>query len=190
MVDLFKNRFRISSARLQNWDYGRIASYFITICTYKKRCYFGNILNSSNDSMLRVSKIGKIVEQEWLRTLEIRPDMNLKIGPFVVMPNHFHSILFIGENKYNERYNISIKTRYNSFFPQSKNLASIIRGFKSSVTKRARIINADFGWQPRFHDHIIRDEKSYNIISEYVMKNPLKWLDDKYYNSETIINDM
>jgi hypothetical protein len=39
----------------------------------------------------------KIVENEWIKTPEIRPDMNLKQGEFVVMPNHFHAILIIGQ---------------------------------------------------------------------------------------------
>ncbi len=36
-------------------------------------------------------------------------------------------------------------------------------------------------WQRNYHDHIIRDEKSYDQISEYTLNNPLKWRDDRYY---------
>jgi hypothetical protein len=38
---------------------------------------------------------------EWEKTLLMRPDMNLTMGEYVVMPNHFHSILIIGDNIYN-----------------------------------------------------------------------------------------
>jgi len=69
----------------------------------------------------------------------------------------------------------------NKFGPQSKNLPSIIRGFKSAVTKRAKIINPDFSWQRNYYEHIIRDEKSFKTILEYIINNPLKWNEDKYY---------
>src|SRR5690606_42106974 len=56
----------------------------------------------------------------------------------------------------------------NKFGPQSKNLGSIIRGFKSSVTTDARKIDADFAWHPRFYDHIIRDYTSFINITNYI----------------------
>jgi len=70
----------------------------------------------------------------------------------------------------------------NKFGPQSKNLASIVRGFKSSVTTNARIIHADFAWQSRFHDHIIRDSESFERIQNYIANNPMNWKDDKFNN--------
>ncbi|WP_303917520.1 hypothetical protein [Draconibacterium sediminis] len=45
MPDKFRNKYRISSARLQNWDYGRHAAYFVTICTQGREHYFGNIVD-------------------------------------------------------------------------------------------------------------------------------------------------
>lgn len=53
------------------------------------------------------TEIGKIVESEWLKTPSIRPDMHLELDEFVVMPNHFHAIIWIGINDYN-RNNIDI----------------------------------------------------------------------------------
>jgi hypothetical protein len=69
----------------------------------------------------------------------------------------------------------------NQFGPQSKNLASIIRGFKIGVTKSARAIHAGFAWQSRFHDHIIRNSKSYMQIIGYIINNPLNWAEDTCY---------
>ena len=69
-------------------------------------------------------------------------------------------------------------------FEESKNLASIIRGYKIGVTKNARQINPDFRWQTRFYDHIIRDDQSFQKISEYIQNNPTNWQDDKFHNSE------
>lgn len=130
------------------------------------------------------SNIGTIVVQEWIKTPEIRPDMNLALGEFVVMPNHFHGIIFIGNNEYNGRdamHGVSTDGIYkNAFGPQSKNVSSIIRGFKSAVTVQAKRINPDFGWQARFYDHIIRNPKSYDTISQYIIDNPKKWIDDEF----------
>ncbi len=74
-----------------------------------------------------------------------------------------------------------IPTPRNKFAPQSKNLASIIRGFKSSVTTQSRPIHADFAWQSRFHEHIIRDKQSYHLIRKYIRNNPANWENDQFY---------
>ena len=167
----YKNRYRIKSTRLQNWDYAQNGSYFITICTEKWAHYFGEIINEK----MQLSDIGKIVESEWLATFEMRPDMNLTMSEFIIMPNHFHAIISIGENQFNKQRG----TLKNKFGPQSKNLGSIVRGFKSGVTKNARIINPDFGWQRNYWEHIIRNDNEYQHIAQYIIDNPQKWALDK-----------
>lgn len=119
------------------------------------------------------SEIGQIVATEWLKTPDIRPDMNLELGEFIVMPDHFHGIIFIGG--IDAMHGVSTEPYKNQFGPQSKNLASIIRGFKSAVTIQARRIDPDFGWQAGFHDHIIRNQNAYENISKYIMDNPKNW---------------
>ena len=171
----FNNKYRIESARLKNWDYSQRAVYYITICTANRAPFFGMVQN--NEMVL--STIGTIVAQEWIKTPEIRPDMHLELGEFVVMPNHFHGIIFIGNNGFNSNVYDNIDYK-NNFGPQSKNLSSIIRGFKSSVTVQAKKINPDFGWQTRFYDHIIRNPKAYDVISQYIIDNPKKWIDDEF----------
>jgi len=180
----FKNKYRIESNRLKGWDYGSNAMYFITICCKNRECYFGNIA----DGKMELSEIGKIVKMEWKKTFEIRPDMNLKSGEYITMPNHFHAIITIGENKYNTQCRDAMHcvstnnvTIHNKFGPQSKNLASIIRGFKTGVTINARKINPEFTWQTNYHDHIIRNEKAYQNISNYIIENPLKWKADTFH---------
>ena len=86
MDDKFQNKYRISSARLQNWDYRWNAPYFVTICTKGRQHYFGEIV----DGIMQLSDIGKIVESEWVKSPDIRPDMNLELGEFVVRPNSFN----------------------------------------------------------------------------------------------------
>ncbi len=66
----------------------------------------------------------------------------------------------------------------NKFGPQSQNLASIIRGYKTGVTKDARNHNIDFAWQSRFHDHIIRNNAAYQRIKNYIINNPKNWNGD------------
>ncbi|MCH8557745.1 MAG: hypothetical protein LAT84_07985 [Balneolia bacterium] len=95
----FQNKYRIESTRLRNWDYGWEALYYITICTKNRVCWFGDVINSE----MHLSEIGQITENEWIKTFEIRPDMNLTMGEFVVMPNHIHAIIGIGKNRYNDR---------------------------------------------------------------------------------------
>jgi hypothetical protein len=69
----------------------------------------------------------------------------------------------------------------NKFGPQSKNLASIIRGFKSAVTTNTCKIHCGFAWQSRFHDHIIRDDEEYQRIADYINTNPQNWNTDKFF---------
>jgi len=196
MSDKIQDIYRIPSTRAEWWNYGWNAAYFVTICIQNRKCYFGDII----DGQMKCSDIGIIAKQEWLKTPAIRTDMNIKLDEFIAMPNHFHGIIIIGENQYNKRNaatnddddvetpciaspqptNTQPYTK-NKFAPQSKNLASIIRGFKSAVTIQARLIHAEFAWQSRFHDHIIRNEESFQRISEYIRNNPANWQTDQLH---------
>lgn len=81
----------------------------------------------------------------------------------------------------NPKININENNRQKQPGPQIKNLPSIIRGFKSAVTINAQRINPDFAWQPRYYEHIIRDDKSYNQIRNYIIDNPENWCDDDFH---------
>jgi len=203
----YQNKYRITSVRALFWNYTWEAAYFVTICTQNRKCWFGEIKSETNAKpSVLLSPIGIIVESEWLKTFEMRPDMNLWMGAYVVMPNHFHAIIGIGANAHNAKQGRdamndgrdamhcvstgqsiqipkSITVPQNHFGPQSKNLASIIRGFKIGVTKNARQIDPNFMWQSRYHDHIIRTAKSFKNIRNYILKNPNTWLQDKFYKS-------
>ncbi|MFM9825087.1 transposase, partial [Flavobacterium sp.] len=65
--------------------------------------------------------------------------------------------------------------------PKSGTISAIMRSYKSVVTKNARFIHADFGWQPRFHDHIIRNAPEWERIQTYIENNPMNWKEDKFY---------
>ncbi len=169
------------TTRLHGWDYRQSAAYFVTICASKRKHYFGEIANG----IMHLSEIGGIARIEWMRSMEIRPDMNLEMGALVVMPDHIHGIISIGRNEYN-RYGGNDRkdamhcvptstSNKNRFGPQRKNLSSIIRGYKSAVTKRAHQIDPGFAWQPRFYDHIIRNPDSSDRIEQYIQANPENW---------------
>ena len=93
----FQNKYRINTWRHPHWDYGSNAAYYVTICTKNRECFFGNVVAGK----MKLSGIGEIVKTEWLKTPEIRPGMNLNLDEYVVMPDHFHGIIIIGENEFN-----------------------------------------------------------------------------------------
>src|SRR5437870_534471 len=97
-MDFFKAN-RGGTRRATWWNYGSQAKYFITNCTKERECFFGEIRNGEMLS----SEIGQVAHDEWLKTSDARPDMNLVLDEFVIMPNHFHAILEIKANAYNHK---------------------------------------------------------------------------------------
>ena len=65
--------------------------------------------------------------------------------------------------------------------PGKNSISSIVGRYQSAVTKHANRLNLEFGWQTRFYDHIIRDGKAFDTISNYIINNPTKWKEDKFY---------
>lgn len=187
VMDKYQNKYRIPSTRLQNWDYGWSASYFVTICTENRKCYFGAIVQDK----MHLSPLGTLAETCWYEIQHHAPGVEL--GPFVVMPNHIHGILTLN-GKGNDTDN-SVETRHalslqlpsqtigrNRFQNQGKNtLSSIIGSYKSAVTKHAHRLGYDFTWQSRFYDHIIRNADSYYKIQNYIQNNPMNWKADALY---------
>ena len=80
-------RFKRRSIRLRDYDYAGDGVYFVTVCTYNKNKIFGKIVNGK----MFLNKLGEIVRDEWIKTKNIRPYVEL--DEFVIMPNHFHGII-------------------------------------------------------------------------------------------------
>lgn len=195
MAEKYKNKYRIESARLQSWDYRWSGAYFITICTHNREHFFGKIINGK----MILSNIGILANIFWF---EIKNHShNIQLGEFIVMPNHMHGILVLdnGEilndpqiiNENNTNSVVMVETTHalslqksigqNRFQNQGKNsISSIVGGYKSAVTKHANRLGFEFAWQTRFYDHIIRDENSFNNISNYIINNPKNWEKDKF----------
>jgi REP element-mobilizing transposase RayT len=77
------------SIRLKGYDYALPGAYFVTICTYQRQCWFGEIL----DGRMYLNQIGNVVAQEWVGSSQIRPGM--KLDQWVIMPNHLHGLVIL-----------------------------------------------------------------------------------------------
>ncbi len=86
-MSLYKNKYRVKSSRLQDWDYSSPGYYFVTVCTQNRLHLFGQIANTS----MHLNKFGEIVQEEWNKSFDIRRE--ILPDEFVVMPNHFHGIV-------------------------------------------------------------------------------------------------
>ena len=204
-MDKFRNLYRISSARASWWNYGRTGAYFITICTKNREHFFGEITNG----IMHLSHLGILADVLWHEIPH--HFKNIELGTFVVMPNHIHGILILTQNNDDDNDNddddvetrhalslqtsVNDKTRVNDktdpmkksivqqrFQNQGKNtISAIIGSYKSAVTKHANRLGLENGWQPRFHDHIIRNDAEYMRIHHYIETNPLQWKKDRFY---------
>jgi len=181
----FQNKYRIESTRLQNYDYSRSGLYFVTICTQNKVSMFGEVINGE----MQLNKYGEIIKSGWLKTPILRPDMKTVFDEYIIMPNHLHGILYF-EDEISRGANCSrganhcVSTK-NKFGPQSKNLGSIIRGFKAACTKQINDKRGTYGtklWQSNYYEHIIRNETGLQHIRQYIRNNPIEWAIDEYYN--------
>ena len=175
---LFKNKYRIKSTRLKHYDYSSNGAYFVTICTKNRECCLGDVI----DGEMKLSVVGKIVSEEWIKTEQIRKYVQL--DEWVIMPNHFHGIVIINNdnvmcNVETPRRGVSTTSNQNPCHKlewKSHSLGSIICQFKSITTKRIRSIgDFNFTWQHRYYEHIIRNENKLNVIREYIQNNPLRW---------------
>lgn len=187
------------SIRLKNYDYSSLGLYFVTICTHG----YMNLLGEIKDDKMNLNKYGEIAKKEWYKTGEIRPDINLP--EFVIMPNHLHGIIEITCRGTLQRAHEDGTVRDNTSGilhhektgtvhraptaekfgkPTANSIPSIVRSYKAVVTKQVRDINNNpdyLFWQRSYYEHIIRNEESYLKIAEYILNNPKKWYEDKYY---------
>lgn len=175
------------SIRLRGYDYSQPGAYFVTICTYKKQCWFGEI----RDGTMYRNQIGNLVAQEWLKSPQVRD--NLKLDAWVVMPNHVHGIVWLIETRRGATL-APPKLAPSTFAPPTltppqqklgrspNHLGSFITGFKSSVTRQINQLrdNSELPiWQRNYYETIIRDEKSLHSIRDYINRNPEHWLQDE-----------
>ena len=149
--------------RLRDYDYSQDGYYFITICTRGRKEFFGDIREGKID----LNRFGETVNQCWYDLPRHYP--NSSLDSFVIMPNHIHGIIVID--------NDNVVGNGLKPFP-THGLSEIIRGFKTFSSRKINEkieIDNKFQWQKSFYDHIIRGERSLDLIREYIQNNPLKW---------------
>ncbi len=165
MKTLLKNRRK--DIRLKNYDYSQAGYYFITICAKDRQKIFGEIIVEADDPVcpktsMKVNNIGNIVIDCWSKINDLYE--NVKIGAVCLMPNHIHGIIIITEGG------------------QSRPpLQKIIQGYKSISTRLCFKYNMRTVWQRNYYDRVIRNEKEYLKVLEYIENNPIKWIEDKYF---------
>lgn len=173
------------SIRLPDYDYTRPGAYFVTVCTFERKSLLGSI--TAGEMVLNSN--GKIVQACWKEIKNHFSDVELPA--YVVMPNHFHGVIII---KYHvaTRHAVSdgvdkssglrVSTSESFGKPIAGSLPTIIRSFKSAVTKQ---VNVSLGkhrlnlWQEGYYEHVIRGEGEYVQIAEYILNNPVKWEMDR-----------
>ncbi len=188
---MFDQKLHRRSLRLAGYDYTQAGAYFVTICTKDRVCLFGEIV----DGQMHLNEAGNVVILEWVKTGELRDDV--EIDEFVVMPNHFHGIVVLhggmvaedkgagteGRGMGTEGRGTARRAPTMERFgaPVVGSIPTILRSFKSAVTKRINEINGTQGatvWQRNYYEHIIRNEESLNRIRQYIADNPAQWADD------------
>jgi len=162
---------RRRSIRLQDYDYGLAGAYFITIVTKDRKCLFGEIA----DGEMRINDWGKIVQDEWEKSAQIRKEIEL--DAFVVMPNHVHGVVVITDRPGRATGRSPLQSG-----PARRSLGAFVGGFKSVVTKRINELRSSPGtpvWQRNYFEHVIRDEDSLHRIRQYIIDNPTAWEFDR-----------
>jgi REP element-mobilizing transposase RayT len=190
--NLFADKFRVKSARLLNWNYSCSGLYFITICTHNKNKFLGKIVNGK----MELSKSGKITEKYLTEIPKHFPE--IRLDEYVLMPNHVH-ILFRVETPrgvprlmnqcdfVETHHDASLTIKYKSFYyhrialRSSQTIPLVIKQFKAAVKRECNRQKLLFTWQARFYDRVIRTEKEYWAIKQYIENNPKNWHKDVCY---------
>jgi REP element-mobilizing transposase RayT len=206
MSEKFKGKYRNESARLRNWDYGSDAAYFITICTKDREHYLGQITNEK----MQVSPAGAIAHVLWfeiknhVKNIELGEFVvmpNHIHGILILNGNNGRGYVVADDGRdvaaddgrdvaaddgRDVACNVPTESdnqkndQMAAISPKSNTISSIIRSYKSAVTKYCNRLGLPMAWQPRFHDHIIRNDESFKRISEYIKNNPSNWKDDTF----------
>ena len=177
----FSNR---QSIRLDGYDYSSKEAYFVTICTNKRSCLFGKII----DGNMSLNDAGVMVKKIWL---EIPNQLsNTILCEYVIMPNHFHAIVKInnpvGAESISAR-NENMRADMESAPTGKISLSKIVQTFKRySTIEYIKMVKQNLlpsfdkrVWQRNYWEHIIRNHDEYKRIKDYIKNNPSKWKNDQ-----------
>ncbi|MBN8705924.1 MAG: transposase [Bacteroidetes bacterium] len=187
MSKLYPNR---KSLRLKGYDYSAPGFYFLTICAHNKQNLFGEIQNGE----LTPNQLGKIVVEEWIKSVDIRRE--LELYDWILMPNHFHGIIaikspeicrgdrLVAHSVMECEIQIPGDQPVAPTGPKSKTIGAFIAGFKAAVTTKINTLRHTPGaqvWQRNYYEHVIRNEPEFNRIKEYIQNNPMQWEEDCFF---------
>ncbi|MCX5859329.1 MAG: transposase [Proteobacteria bacterium] len=168
---------RRRSVRLKGYDYSGTGAYFVTVCTNRKKCILGKVI----DEQIVPTTIGKIAKNCWEEIPKHFP--NVELDEFVIMPNHVHGIIQI--IRVGATHASPLQKHLSNSNPHGsgpRTIGSIVGSLKSATTRYANGIGLGNGfsiWQRNYYEHIIRNEDELNQVREYIIKNPLKWQFDR-----------
>ena len=154
------------SVRLRNYDYRSAGAYFVTVCSHNRRCLFGNAANGS----MVYTPLGEVAVDCWQWLARRYPYVDLDYS--VVMPNHVHGIILLGDPRDGCRGGSRTAPT------GRKPLGRLIGAFKTVSAKRINRLRgrpAAGVWQRNFYEHVIRNERELLEIRRYILENPLKW---------------
>jgi putative transposase len=181
------------SLRLKEYNYSHPGAYFVTICTFKSKCLFGEVVKEK----MKLNALGKIADS-CLTEIPTHFE-DTEIAEHVIMPNHVHAVVYVFDQSSTNK-NKSVGRRHacdsqrRAFDLQNdckhQKLPIIIGSYKSAVTKDINrlITSSDFRWQTSYHDYIIRNERVLTNICEYIRMNPVNW--DHDLENEMYINEL
>ena len=167
--------------RLKNYDYSSDGMYFITLCTKNKEHLLCNIVGdgapdvpSTHETRVNLTKTGEIAKKYILSANKTK---GVTIDKYVIMPNHIHLLISVNRS---ETVLLPTCKSGTSKAPSPTNaiIPQVVSAFK-------RLVNKETGkdiFQRSYHDHIIRGEKDYEKIWEYIDTNPTKWESDCFYS--------
>lgn len=180
------------SIRLKGYNYSQAGLYFITICCQNRICRFGNVV----DGEMMLNEFGIVAYNEWVKLSE--RFSNFELDVFQIMPNHMHGIILLNDISVGAGVNPAQNDLYTQNDGKTNDnnrttarvaptVSNIVGAYKSLVANGCLDIfksqNETMGklWQRNYYEHIIRNEQSYQTIAEYIINNPAKWADDKFY---------
>jgi putative transposase len=158
------------SIRLPAYDYASEGIYFVTFCTKGRR----NLLGTVKDGAVHLNSRGNALEQEWLRTADIR--RNVALDLHVVMPNHFHGILAI---THSTAHGVAARRTL-----QSRSLGAIVGQIKAAAARRINSIRGTPGWpvwQRNYYEGVVRGDAELQALRDYIALNPLRWEIDRFH---------
>lgn len=175
--------------RLKGYDYSSAGLYFITICCQDMVWRFGRVENGE----MILNEFGQIAHDEWIRLAERYGNFELDV--FQIMPNHMHGIIKLNDGQLRSgKSGVSGVSGESGVNPdrtgnegKMPSIADIVGAYKSIVSNNCleinKIRNQMMGklWHRNYYEHIIRNERAYDNISNYILNNPKKWEEDKFY---------